>query len=197
MTATGQTDLPPLDDEPQVEDPRRPSILRRIWYAIAGLIVIGSFGTWAYVYFIYLTTEPEDRPPPDLLADASFGQRAEEICDGAWTDIQRMPGAIDAVDGADRGRQIEVTTVRLEEMLDDLDQLVGGDARDVEISTGWLADWRVLIQDRYDYAAAIAVDDNAQFYVSDVGVSERLDRRITRLATTNRMPSCSAPDDVG
>jgi hypothetical protein len=55
----------------------------------------------------------------------------------------------------------------------------------------------VLIQDRYDYATRIAGDPSAQFLITDTGAGERLDRRITRVADTNAMPSCAAPGDVG
>ena len=140
-----------------------------------------------------------ERDAPDRLADETWGERAEAICARAVEDIEAMPGALDAVDGPDRARQVEATNVRYEAMLAELDGLdvADDDPRDVEISTGWLADWRVLIEDRYTYAEGIAVDDQTQFFITDTGVAERLDRRVTRLANTNDMPSCAAPTDLG
>lgn len=170
--------------------PRRP--LRTAFKVLAGLMIAATFAIWIYAF-----SGAARRDAPDLLDDPSFASRAEQICAEALADIDEMPNALDAVDGPDRGNQIRMTTTRLEAMLDELDALVGGTDRDVEITTGWLADWRVMIQDRYRYADAIAVDDQAQFLVSDVGVSERPDRRLTRLANTNAMPSCAAPTDVG
>ena len=121
-------------------------------------------------------------------------------------ELETLPGALDAVDGPDRADQVRATNVVYRAMLDDLDGLIDGPAadgavdrneRDREITAGWLADWRVLVDDRDRYAEAIAVDPNAQFYISDVGVAERLDRRVTRMANTNSMPSCIAPEDIG
>lgn len=156
------------------------------------LLVLGSFAIWIYAF-----SGAAERDTPDLLDDPTFSLAAEERCAAALADLDELPNALDAVDGPDRANQIRVSTARLEELLDELDELVGGSARDVEISTGWLSDWRVMIEDRYRYADAIEADPNAQFYVTDVGVSERLDKRLTRLANTNSMPSCVAPTDVG
>lgn len=155
-------------------------------------VILSSFAIWIYAF-----SGAADRPGPDLLDDPAFALRAEGICATAVADVAEMPGALDAVDGPDRGRQIVAATVRFETMVDELDPLVGGSDRDIEITSGWLADWRVLIQDRYRYSDAISADIGAQFLVTDVGVSERLDRRLTRLANTNLMPSCGAPGDVG
>lgn len=159
---------------------------------VAGVAIAASFAIWVYAF-----SGAARRDPPDLLEDPQFAVRAEQICTAALADIDGMPGALDAIDGPDRGNQIRNTTVRFETMLDELDRLVSGSDRDIEIAGGWLADWRVLIQDRYNYADAITVDDQAQYLVTDVGVAERMDRRLTRVANTNAMPSCAAPGDVG
>lgn len=160
--------------------------------ALVGVVVVGSFGIWVYAF-----SGAARRDAPDLLGYREFPLTAESVCAAALADIDAMPGALEAVDGPDRGRQIRATTARFETMLDELDPIVGGTERDLEISRGWLADWRVLIQDRYRYADAISDDVNSQFLVTNTGVGERLDRRITRLANTNAMTSCAAPGDVG
>ncbi len=159
---------------------------------LAVIAILGSFIIWIYAF-----SGAARRDAPDLLDDPAFATEAEPICAAAQLDLDALPNALAAVDGPDRAEQIRTSSARLELMLDDLDQLVGGSDRDVEISGGWLSDWRVLVADRYTYADSIAADPNAQFYVTDVGVSERLDKRITRVANTNKMPSCAAPTDVG
>jgi len=159
---------------------------------LAAVVIVGSFGIWIYAF-----SGAARRDAPDLFDDPAFALAAEARCAAAVADLEELPNALEATDGADRADQIRTSTARLETMLDELDAVVGGTARDVEIASGWLADWRVLVADRYRYAEAIAADPNAQFLVTDVGVSERLDRRITRLANTNAMPSCVAPGDVG
>lgn len=178
------------DHRPTGSGPRRP--LRSATRLVAGIAIAATFAIWVYAF-----SGAARRDPPDLLDDPGFAVRAEQICTAALADIDEMPDALDAVDGPDRGNQIRNTTVRFESMLDELDRLVGGSNRDIEIAGGWLADWRVLIQDRYNYADAITVDDQAQYLVTDVGAGERMDRRLTRVANTNAMPSCAAPGDVG
>ncbi|MEM9132109.1 MAG: hypothetical protein AAF962_24700 [Actinomycetota bacterium] len=176
------------------EERRRPTLLGNIGRGLTILVVASSFLVWVYAY-----SGAAERDAPDRLADETWGDRAEMICAEAVEDIEAMPGALDAVDGPDRARQVEATNVRYEAMLEELDALsvADNDPRDVEISTGWIADWRVLIEDRYTYAEGIAVDDQTQFFITDTGVAERLDRRVTRLANTNDMPSCAAPTDLG
>ena len=182
-------------EDPLVEAPPQRTLLGNLGRGLAVTVVLGSFLVWIYAY-----SGAARRDAPDLISDGAFARTAEAICAEAQADIDAMPGALDAVDGPDRARQIRATNVRYEAMLDELDELtpsLSASARDTEIATGWLADWRVIVSDRYDYADRIEVDDQAQFYLSNLGVSERLDRRLTRLATTNLMPSCGAPTDVG
>ena len=166
--------------------------LRLVVRALVAGIVVASFAIWVYAF-----SGLADRDAPDLLDDPSFATSAEAVCAATAADLAELPNALDAVDGPDRADQLRRSTALLEQMIVDLDDLVAGSARDVQIADAWLDDWRVLLGDRYRYADAIEVDDNAQFLVTDTGVGERLDRRITRLANTNSMPSCIAPTDVG
>ncbi len=175
-----------------VEEPGRRSRIGLIGKVAAVAAIAGSFALWGYAF-----SGLAERPAPDLLDDPSFAVSAESTCAAALADLDELPNALDAADGAERADQIRASTARLERMVDELDGLVGGSARDVEITSGWLADWRVLLADRLRYADAIEVDDDAQFLITDPGVDERLDRRITRLAVTNSMRSCSVPSDVG
>jgi len=168
------------------------SPLRWAFRIVAGAVIAASFGVWGYAY-----SGLADREKPDLLADRVLATSAEGICAAALGDISTMPNALDAVDGADRADQIRMSTARYEEMVTDLEGLNTADERDQRIFTGWLGNWRVMLGDRLAYADAIAVDDQAQFYVTDIGVKERLDRRLTRFANTNLMTSCAAPTDVG
>jgi hypothetical protein len=167
------------------------------WYRSPGKLLAIAVIAPSFAIWIYAFSGLARRDAPDLLDDPSFSLAAEETCARALADIGEMPDALDAVDGPDRSRQVIQTTERWEAMLDDLDEQVGGSTRDTEITTSWLADWRVLIQDRYRYANDVANDPAAQFFITDTGVNEPLERRITRFATTNSMLSCSAPTDLG
>lgn len=193
---TGGVSSPPstLDAPPPASTPGRP------WYKsplgllkAAGIgLALSSFGVWGYAY-----SGRADRPTPDLLTEAAFPTAAERICATAVADIAAMPQALDAKDNADRADQVRTSTARFEQMIDELEAAVSGTPRDVAIEKAWLDDWRVVVADRYRYADAVADNPAAPYYMTDTGVNERLDRRVTRLATTNNMLSCSYPEDVG
>ncbi len=155
-------------------------------------LALSTFGVWGYAY-----SGQADRPTPDLLADTAFPAAAERICATATAEIAAMPQALDATDNGDRAVQVRTSTVRFEQMVDDLEAAVGGTPRDVAIERAWIDDWRVVVADRYRYADAVADNPAAPYYMTDTGVNERLDRRVTRLAATNQMLSCSYPEDVG
>lgn len=180
-------------------DPGRPA-KGRAWYRTPGGLakgagvglVMASFGVWGYAF-----SGQADRPTPDLLADPAFAPAAEQICAAAVADIAAMPQSYDAVDNVDRALQVRASTARLEQMISEVQAVVGGTPRDVDIQNLWLDDWRVVVSDRYRYADAVAENPAAPYYMTDTGVNERIDRRITRLASTNKMLSCSYPEDVG
>lgn len=159
---------------------------------LAGLVILSSFGVWVYAF-----SGLARRDAPDLLADLNLVAEAEAICAAAVADIDAMPGALDAVDGPDRAIQVRGSTARYQTMVDELNTLEPTNEPDDIIYSGWLSDWQVLVGDRLRYADEIEVDPNAQFRVSDVGVAERLDRRVARMANTNLMFSCAAPNDLG
>ncbi len=180
------------DADPDADVARRPrSALQKLFRAGAGLVIAASFGVWAYAYSGFASREA-----PDVLADRALVAQAEDLCATAVDDVAALPNALDAADGAERATQIRASTDRFERLVDDLEALPIGDGRDSRIYRSWLSDWRVLLEDRRDYADRISVDPDAQFYITDIGVSERLDRRVTRFANTNLMVSCAAPTDV-
>lgn len=159
---------------------------------LAGVIVVGSFGVWVYIY-----SGQADRPPPDLLVDTELVAQAEAICAAAVADVDAMPSASQATDAADRADQVRRSTARFETMVTDLEGLRVDEPDDRVIMGGWLADWRTLLDDRLRYAEAVVEDPDVLFTLTNVAAGERLDRRLTRVANTNLMTSCVAPTDVG
>ena len=159
---------------------------------LAGTIVVASFGVWVYIY-----SGQADRPPPDLFVDTELADQAEAICAAAVDDVDAMPSASQAADAADRADQVRRSTARFEAMVTDLEALPVDEPDDRVIMSGWLADWRTLLDDRLRYADAVVEDPDALFTLTNVAAGERLDRRLTRVANTNLMTSCAAPTDVG
>lgn len=179
------------DGIPEGESRGPLSPLQILFRLVAGLVIAASFAVWIYAY-----SGLAKRDTPDLLANRELAETAEGICSTALADVDAMPNALDAIDGEERATQIRQATARFELMLNDLDALTTTDERDERIFRGWLSDWRVILADRLAYADRIAADPDATFYISDIGVAERLDKRLTRFANTNLMVSCGAPTDV-
>lgn len=183
-----------LDAPPAATDRPKPwyrspkGLLRAVGIGLA----LSTFGVWGYAY-----SGRADRPTPDLLVESAFPAAAEPICATAAAEIAAMPQALDATDNVDRANQVRASTARFEQMVDELEAVMSGTPRDLAIERAWLDDWRVVVADRYRYADAVADNPAAPFYMTDTGVNERLDRRVTRLATTNQMLSCIYPEDVG
>ena len=162
---------------------------------IVGVItLLASFGIWIYAFAWQASGNVP--PPPDQLDDAAWALQAEEICQRALQQVEQMPGALDAVDEQDRATQIEDTTVVFEAMVGELAEIPTATDRDGEMTGEWLSDWRQLMTNRRDYAERLRSDPAAVFTVSGSGGGERLDKRVTRFATTNAMPSCVTPTDV-
>ncbi|MGH1488413.1 MAG: hypothetical protein ACRBK7_03325 [Acidimicrobiales bacterium] len=157
----------------------------------AGLLVAASFGVWAYAYSGFA-----DRERPDLLADRDMAAAAETICAAGVADVAALPNAIQAADEIERAAQIRQATDRFEVMVSELATLTTVEERDNRIFNAWLSDWQVILNDRRDYADRLQADPNEIFLITDTGVAERLDKRITRFANTNLMTSCASPADV-
>lgn len=154
-----------------------------------GAIALASFTPW-----IYRWSGQADRPFPDTLNEATFAVSAEPVCASGVADL---PNALSADNGQERAEQIRQGTAQLQAMVDELSDLVAGTERDQRITRAWLADWQTYINDRLGYADRIAADENAIFYVTQLDGQERLEKRISRFATTNRMNSCVTPGDIG
>lgn len=152
-------------------------------------IILLSFAPWVYRWSGFA-----DRPFPDTLDNPAFAVSAEPVCASG---VANLPNALSAKSGSARATQIREGTAQLQEMVDELAELVTGTERDQRITNGWLADWQTYVEDRLRYADRIEADENAVFYVTQLDGQERLEKRITRFATTNRMESCATPGDVG
>lgn len=173
-----------------VRDEASESPFRRLWIGVAGLVIFVSFLPWAWRWSPWA-----DRTADGLLDDTTYVTLAEPVCAAAQVDLAALPNALDAETTAERGDQVRASNAILHTLVDDLEALVTGSDRDVTNLNAWISDWRTYMNNRDDYAERIAVDENAVFYVSAVGI-ERLDRRIPRFANANSMFSCVTPDDI-
>lgn len=162
-----------------------------------GVLVAGSFAVWGYGF-----SGLAGRTAPDTLGNDSFRVLAEPACAAANEIVAGLPNALDAEDSAERAQQVIANTAVYTQVVNDMEGLlvnprVDLNDRDTEITNEWLDDWRRFLADRLDYADRLADDPQAVFYVAASSGGERLERRISRFAATNEMPSCETPQDVG
>lgn len=188
------TSAPPISDtEAPDESPRGVVATVVRWFFIT--IGVASFLVWIYAF-----SGLARRDPPDLLDHESYATAAEKVCAEARAEVLAVPDATSADSPADRADQVSITTRRLEQMVNDLEELAIQsqlNESDSIIVEGWLADWRTMIADRYRYIEQLATEPMTPFRVTDTGIGERLDRRITRMADTNKMYACGDPGDAG
>ncbi len=166
-------------------------------YIIRAIVVL-SLLVWGYAFSPFA-----DRVAPDTLGAGvlPFRELVEPICTSTMTSLDALPNALDASDSVERSGQIKNANDLLLDMVDRLEAQLDAPSvtlnqRDRGITAEWITDWRNYIADRDDFASRMSDDPNAQLFIGAVG-GERLERRITRFANTNRIYSCVTPSDVG
>ena len=184
-----------LDAEPtspgEPENPPR----RRAGLIVAGKIfaLIAAFWGWILVYQLQNRGE-EDML--DRLDDLSWTDEADGICQAATDRIADLPSAPSVATAAERADVIEAATAEIEVMLQQIEAIAPtGGTRDARITELWIADYRVFLQDRLDFAAALRVDENARFLVTEK-YGSHITKPIDRFARVNEMEACMSPGDV-
>jgi hypothetical protein len=174
------------------DDPDAPRRLRI--GTIATMVAVAALvGGWIYVLFIY-----DPGLLIDELADPSFPHRAEEICAVAKDELAALPPALLADNAAERGEVVGASNVVLRQMIDQLRPLAPTSPPEAAKGVNdWLDDWLTYINDRQEYADALAVDDQARFLESTKGSDTKgISRAIDGFAKVNKMDSCTTPGDV-
>jgi hypothetical protein len=189
------TTSPVSGDEPDGNE--APGRRRRAGRLVVGIAVILMVSMWGYV--LYLAFGPGRQPPIDRLDDPAFAEAGEAVCAEAVAEVDRLPGAGESADAADRADVVDRADAIYGRMLDDLEghtNLVpAGDER--ERAEAWLADWRLYMGDRAEYAEALRHDPDARLLVSEKpGEGRQVTGWIDEFALANRMPSCATPTDV-
>lgn len=167
---------------------------RSLINALGVATLVASFGIWGYAFSKQLSDDLPD--PPDLLNDLAWAEEAEQVCARTLSTVEAMPGALDAADEVERADQLVATTAVFQQMVNELGDIPASTERDVEMTSGWLADWNILLTNRLDHAERLRSDPEAVLTISGSPEGERLDKRVTRFARTNNMMSCATPTDV-
>jgi hypothetical protein len=156
------------------------------------LVVVAMVAMWGYV--LYLAFGPGRQPSPDRLDDPAFAIAAEARCDLALDDVAALPRASDAVSADERADVVDEANAIFAAMLDDLADLTPP-GEDGSLVRQWLADWRIYLGDREEYADALRTDPAAQLLVSAKD-RDQITEYLDAFAADNRMIACGTPLDV-
>lgn len=160
-------------------------------------MAIGLASMWIYVLF--LAFGPGRQPPLDRLEDPDFAEAAGPRCREAIDEVEALPVASQAHSAAERAAVLEQANGIFEGMLADIDDMTGlvpaGDER--ERTEAWIADWRVLLDNREAYAAALEEDPEAELLISEKpGTGRHVTGWVDEFALANRMDDCVTPADA-
>ena len=156
------------------------------------LAVVAMVSMWAYV--LYLAIGPGRKPPPDQLADPTFGQEAQAVCEATHDQVAGLPPAIEARTAPERAAIVEEANARFSAMVDEVAALAPP-GEDGDVVAEWIADWRTYLEDRGAYADALRTDPDARLYVT-ARDREQVTEYIDAFAADNHMPACATPIDV-
>jgi hypothetical protein len=173
------------------DEPRR----SRFWRGVLTIAVLGMVAMWVYV--LYLAFGPGRAPSPDRLEDPAFATAAQARCREALDVVAELPAAQDTATAAERADVLDEANESFEDMLDDLTELGARipPGEDREIVSEWLADWRIYVDDRRDFADALRTDERSRLLVTAKG-GQQITDYINEFAKDNQMPACGSPIDA-
>jgi hypothetical protein len=150
---------------------------------------------WFYA-FVFASRESINR-----IGDEQWMSRSEAVCAAARMELQTLarPISIDPTDTAAlaiKAGIVDAATDVLERAVERLSADEPADDKGRGIVPLWLADWRVYLEDRRNFADALRTADRHPYFaeteVEGVPVSER----VGKFARENDMRSCQPPTDL-
>jgi hypothetical protein len=151
--------------------------------ALVGLAAFAAFWIWALFF--------ASKTAVNKIDDRAWAERAERIC--ADVDVQLAVLEVQtSTDLQVRAALVEESTDLLAGMLDELEAVPPTDEKGAAIVPDWIADYRTLLDNRYDYAEQLRAGEDGPFReaaVNNVPITERIET----FAGDNEMPSCAPP----
>ncbi len=187
VTPDDQSDViadPRIDEDGHVRPAeRKPGITPfKILFPI-GAVLFVAFWTWALFF--------ASKTAVNKIEDVAWTERAEAICAPVKAELRALELRADPSLEV-RADLVVQSTDLLAAMLDDIEAVGPSDAKGQAIVPDWIADWRTLVQDRYNYADRLRDGQNVPFTetaVRNVPISERIET----FAGDNEIPSCAPP----
>lgn len=150
---------------------------------LVGFGAFAAFWTWALFF--------ASKEAVNKIEDRAWAARAEEICVPVEQELRELT-LLASEDLDVRADLVVLSTDLLAQMLDDITAVEPVDEKGQALVPLWIADYRMLLDDRYDYADQLRSGVDGPFVetaVQGVPITERLET----WAGDNEMPSCSPP----
>ena len=150
---------------------------------LAGLALFVSFWTWALFF--------ASKEAVNKIEDRDWAARAEAICAPVKAELRALERQASPDLGV-RADLVDQSTDILARMIDSIDAIPPTDPKGRAIVPAWIADYRTLLQDRYDYADQLRRGVDGPFTEAarnGVPITEPLET----FAGDNEMKSCSPP----
>lgn len=157
-------------------------IARRLGLTV---VFVGFAAFWIWALFFASKTAV------NKIDDRAWAERAESICD----DVDAELAVLDRQTSTDlvvRADLVVLSTDLLSGMVDQLEEVEPADEKGRAIVPDWIADYRTLLDDRYEYAERLRSGEDIAFTetaVDGVPITERIET----FAGDNEMPSCAPP----
>jgi hypothetical protein len=165
-----------------LEPRERTFTLGRIVFLI-GAAAFVAFWVWALFF--------ASKTALNKIEDRAWAERAEVTC----APVKQALRILDRETSADlvvRADLVVESTDLLAKMLDDINAVPPTDEKGQELVPQWTADYRILLEDRYEYADDLRSGNARAFTetpIQGVPITERLET----FAGDNEMPSCAPP----
>lgn len=175
---------------PEQDGPYRMGFTWGRGLAIASVVLMVIFWVWIF-------SGAPKRDNADYLQDRAYAESLEERCQALRDDLDDLPNAAELPNQAARADVLDDANVLVGEFIDDIeaDAPTSGDASIT--MKGWIADWRIYLADREDYAARLRTEDNAQLLLSESKLGDSVDKTIQVFTQVNAIKACDTPGDVG
>jgi len=168
----------------------------RMGFTWGRALAIGAVVTMV-IFWIWIFSGVPGRKNPDYLQDRAYAESLEAQCQTLLDDLAELPNAADMTTQAERADVLDDANVLVGQFIDQVeaDAPTTGDAA---ISMkGWIADWRVYLEDREDYAERLRTEENAQMLLSRSKLGDSVDKTIQIFTQVNDIKACDTPGDVG
>ena len=181
--------LPP-SEHPDADEP-----MSMRWSAgrvatVLGFLVMVAF--WAWIF-----AGGPRKVNPDHLDDRAFVTRTQERCKEMLTRLDELPPGPSLTDANRRAAVLDQATAVLTKAIDDIEADAPKTGDDGISMRGWIADWRVYLANRTDYAKRLRTDPKARLLLDENIGGDPIDTGIEVFTQVNDMRECATPGDIG